>query len=50
MIVDSYCRQAQWGLWRHGYFVQGKTKLPGSDPGYPMRSAMEEACKQIFPD
>jgi hypothetical protein len=50
MIVDSYCRQAHWGLWRNGYYVHGKTKLPGSDPNYPMRSAMEEACKQIFPE
>jgi hypothetical protein len=50
MIVDSYCRQALWGLWRHGYYVHRKTKLPGSDSDYPVRSAMEEACRQIFPD
>jgi Subtilase family len=44
MIVDSFCRQHLWGAWRGGYFIQGKTKLPGDDPNYPMRSSIERSC------
>jgi hypothetical protein len=47
MIVDSYCRQEIWGPWGGGYYVGGKTQLPGPDPGYPLRSALEEACPGI---
>ena len=44
MIVDSYCRQSQWGSWTQGYYVEGRTELPGSDPDYPVRSAREQSC------
>ena len=44
MVVDSYCRQRNWGAWTQGYFVEGKTELPGQDPAYPLRSAREESC------
>ena len=44
MIVDSYCRQKNWGSWTDGYYVEGKTELPGQDPAYPARSAREQSC------
>ena len=44
MIVDSYCRQHLWGEWKGGYYVDGKTDLPGSDPAYPIRSSLEQGC------
>jgi hypothetical protein len=44
MIVDSFCRQHLWGSWKGGYYVDGKTKLPGPDPMYPIRSSMENGC------
>ena len=44
MIVDSYCRQHLWGAWKGGYYVNGKTKLPGNDPDYPIRSSLEQSC------
>jgi hypothetical protein len=44
MIVDSYCRQRNWGSWGGGYYVEGKTELPGSDPAWPIRSARAEGC------
>jgi hypothetical protein len=44
MTVDSFCRQHLWGAWRGGYFVQGKTPLPGPDPAYPIRSSLEAGC------
>ena len=44
MIVDSFCRQHLWGNWRGGYYVEGKTQLPGPDPMYPLRSSMESGC------
>ena len=44
MIVDSYCRQHLWGEWNGGYYVDGKTDLPGSDPAYPVRSSLEHGC------
>ena len=44
MIVDSYCRQKSWGSWTQGYYVEGKTELPGQDNAYPVRSAREETC------
>ena len=49
MIVDSFCRQRIWGAWKGGYFVPGKTKLPGADPAYPVRSSMEQACPNLEP-
>jgi hypothetical protein len=44
MIVDSYCRQHLWGEWKGGYYVEGKTDLPGPDPSYPVRSSLEQSC------
>lgn len=44
MVVDSYCRQRNWGAWTQGYYVEGRTKLPGRDPEFPVRSAREQAC------
>ena len=35
MIVDSYCRQQNWGAWDRGYYVDGATELPGHGPGVP---------------
>ena len=47
MIVDSFCRQHLWGAWKGGYFIDGKTLLPGNDPAYPVRSAIEMMCPQL---
>ncbi|MDQ3958093.1 MAG: S8/S53 family peptidase [Actinomycetota bacterium] len=49
MIVDSYCRQHLWGGWRGGYFVAGKTELPGDDPAYPVRSSWARSCEYLAP-
>jgi hypothetical protein len=47
MIVDSFCRQHLWGAWNGGYFLEGKTALPGDDPAYPIRSTIERLCPQL---
>lgn len=47
MIVDSFCRQHLWGPWTGGYFLEGKTDLPGRDDAYPLRSAIEETCPHL---
>jgi len=44
MIVDSYCRQENWGAWPQGYYLDGVTELPGPDPAWPARSSREESC------
>jgi hypothetical protein len=44
MIVDSYCRQENWGAWSGGYYVEGQTQLPGDDDGWPVRSMRERTC------
>jgi hypothetical protein len=44
MVVDSYCRQQDWGVWSGGYFVDGTTALPGTDPDWPLRSTLEATC------
>ena len=49
MIVDSFCRQHLWGSWKGGYYVEGKTDLPGPDPAAPIRSAIETGCPALFP-
>lgn len=49
MIVDSFCRQHLWGAWRGGAYVDGKTKLPGPDPAWPTRSAIEQTCPALQP-
>ena len=47
MIVDSYCRQHVWGSWKGGYYIAGKTQLPGNDPMYPYRSAWASSCETL---
>ncbi|MDQ3939778.1 MAG: S8/S53 family peptidase, partial [Actinomycetota bacterium] len=47
MIVDSFCRQHLWGNWSGGYYLDGKTKLPGADTDYPVRSAIETTCPYL---
>ena len=49
MVVDSFCRQEIWGSWTGGEYVAGSTPLPGPDPLWPARSALEAACPQLFP-
>ena len=49
MIVDSFCRQSIWGSWKGGYYVEGKTELPGTDPNYPVRSLLEQTCPAMMP-
>jgi hypothetical protein len=49
MIVDSFCRQEIWGYWKSGYYVDGKTELPGYDPAWPIRSLMEASCPGMQP-
>jgi hypothetical protein len=43
-VVDSYCRQRNWGAWSGGDYVPGTTRLPGPDPLWPVRSAREQTC------
>jgi hypothetical protein len=49
MIVDSFCRQHLWGAWKGGYYIDGKTDLPGVDPAAPIRSAIESTCPFLEP-
>lgn len=49
MIVDSFCRQHLWGAWLGGYYIEGKTELPGYDPMWPTRSSIESACPNLEP-
>ena len=49
MIVDSFCRQHLWGGWNGGYYLDGKTKLPGQDNAYPVRSTIEQTCPYLQP-
>jgi hypothetical protein len=49
MTVDSFCRQHLWGSWRGGYYVDGKTDLPGPMPEWPVRSLIETACPHVPP-
>lgn len=49
MIVDSFCRQHLWGSWKGGYYVEGKTDLPGVDPAWPLRSTIESSCPFLIP-
>jgi hypothetical protein len=45
MVVDSYCRQLNWGPWRGGYYFEGKTPLPADDdPAWPVRDARQRTC------
>lgn len=49
MIVDSFCRQHLWGAWKGGYYIDGKTELPGQDPMWPTRSSIESTCPYLQP-
>ena len=49
MIVDSFCRQHLWGAWKGGYYIEGKTELPGPDPAWPTRSSIEQTCPYLQP-
>ena len=49
MIVDSFCRQSIWGAWKGGYYVEGKTALPGHESSYPVRSLLETTCPYLLP-
>ncbi|HEX2296349.1 MAG TPA: S8/S53 family peptidase [Actinomycetota bacterium] len=49
MTVDSFCRQHLWGAWKGGYYVDGKTELPGTSPEWPVRSLIETACPNVPP-
>jgi hypothetical protein len=49
MVVDSFCRQHLWGSWKGGYYVDGKTDLPGASPDWPVRSSIETACPNVPP-
>jgi hypothetical protein len=49
MLVDSFCRQHLWGAWKGGYYIDGKTELPGPDPMAPLRSAIETGCPFLIP-
>ena len=43
-VVDSYCRQRNWGAWGGGYYVEGRTPLPADDPAHPVRAAWAKSC------
>jgi hypothetical protein len=43
-VVDSYCRQKEWGSWAGGYYVEGQTELPPPDPAWPMRTGRMSTC------
>ena len=49
MTVASYCRQHLWGSWSGGYYREGRSELPGFDPEYPIRSAIESGCPYLRP-
>jgi hypothetical protein len=49
MIVDSFCRQEIWGDWAQGYFLRDTTALPGQNQSWPLRSAIETVCPELFP-
>lgn len=42
-VVDSYCRQQDWGAWEGGYWRTGDP-LPGVSPLWPVRSLREQTC------
>jgi hypothetical protein len=43
-VVDSYCRQRNWGAWGGGYYVDGETELPADDASRPVRAAWARSC------
>ncbi|HLF16838.1 MAG TPA: S8/S53 family peptidase, partial [Candidatus Thermoplasmatota archaeon] len=44
MAAYSYCSQAVWGGWDHGYYVEGITALPAPDPAWPYRTWLAGPC------
>lgn len=44
-INDSYCRQSIWGAWDGGWY--DGTNLPGPDPMWPFRTALQVACPTV---
>jgi hypothetical protein len=46
-LVDSWCRQKIWGEWKGGYYVKGKTDLPGDDADHPTRAAYRNSCEAM---
>ncbi|MGH2709658.1 MAG: lysyl oxidase family protein [Actinomycetota bacterium] len=50
MIVDSFCRQALWGRWSDGYYVDEVTQLPPDNPAFPVRTAMRHGCERALFD
>jgi hypothetical protein len=47
-VVDSFCRQTIWGTWSGGHWSEGGP-LPGPDPMWPMRTALEQTCPFLTP-
>jgi hypothetical protein len=43
-VVDSYCRQQEWGAWSGGDYVEGQTDLPPDDPAWPTRTERKNTC------
>ncbi|MEA2124532.1 MAG: serine protease [Solirubrobacteraceae bacterium] len=44
-VVDSYCRQRNWGAWSGGYYLDGLTALPPDDAAHwPVRTARAHTC------
>jgi hypothetical protein len=50
MIVDSFCRQALWGPWTGGYYVNDVTPLPADSPLWPTRTALRHTCERLLYD
>lgn len=49
MTVDSYCRQKLWGSWDEGAYRDGVTAMPGTDPLFPVRTALSNICPSFLP-
>jgi hypothetical protein len=43
-VVDSFCRQQEWGAWTGGDYVEGQTELPADDPAWPVRTERKNTC------
>ncbi len=43
-VVDSFCRQRNWGSWAGGYYVAGATSLPADEPTRPVRASWAKTC------
>ncbi len=47
-VVDSWCRQHIWGAWSGGAWKTGQA-VPGADPAYPTRNAIQAVCPALMP-